>query len=62
MIKYYATFRGNDTFQTTHPIVAKDFPDAVRQAERVAVHLAGQTIEQLRIAAIEEQDMYTLDH
>lgn len=61
MIKYYVTFLGNDSFQTSEQIEGSDFNAAFRKAHDLLPVIQRHTIEQVRIGSIEEYEHFALD-
>jgi hypothetical protein len=61
MIKYYVTFLGNDTFQSSEKIEGKDFAAAFQRANELLPAIERHTIEQVRIGSIEEYEHFALD-
>jgi len=56
-MKYYVTFLGNDTFRATYPVQAANITDAVKQGYEMLAAVERQTIEQVRVAGVEEEQL-----
>lgn len=57
MNKFYLTFQGNDTFQTSRLIDSPDIMRATEMALSMVKDVGRDTIEQVRLSGVQEEQL-----